>query len=261
MLNRHYHLRGFTLIELLVVISIVSLLISILLPALGSARGAARSSQCLVNLKAQASAMYMYGADFSDYTTPYVIRYATGSWPGPSYSSTLDAYPSDHILLGRYTNNETYNGTSQSYFGRANEKSAWRCPDYSGSESWKQYSHYGLTTNVYARADASRGWSEMFRFSDVKRASIFPEFADALHAGWHAGYSGQFFQNTDQQGQDSSYYSFSFGTYNSYYNVRARHFNLTGTNMSFLDGHVSSFTDLPAAYEAGQIDLVKPTSY
>ena len=55
--------RAFTLIELLVVISIIALLIAILLPALSAARENARSSQCLSNQRQNAVGLVAYTVD------------------------------------------------------------------------------------------------------------------------------------------------------------------------------------------------------
>ncbi len=61
--RRSNALHGFTLIELLVVIGIISLLVSILLPSLSKARDLARQAVCQTRVKAQMTAIHMYGAE------------------------------------------------------------------------------------------------------------------------------------------------------------------------------------------------------
>jgi prepilin-type N-terminal cleavage/methylation domain-containing protein/prepilin-type processing-associated H-X9-DG protein len=56
---------GFTLIELLVVIAVIALLMSILMPALSAAREQSRKTMCAQNEKNTALGMIMYANDYS----------------------------------------------------------------------------------------------------------------------------------------------------------------------------------------------------
>jgi prepilin-type N-terminal cleavage/methylation domain-containing protein/prepilin-type processing-associated H-X9-DG protein len=263
----HPRFKAFTLIELLVVISIVALLISILLPALSSARKAARNSVCMANLKQQSLAFQMYAGDFDDYSCPYMIGGAKAGtdWVG-AYGTATKAYPSDNLLLGRYTKNETENRGSVSTFALVKLGGIWTCPDYNGLNrigTFNQvYSDYGLCMNAYPQVDHTRLWSEMWRVGDARDASKLVQFADSGYWSWHAGYGGQFYSMTDEQAEDVNYRTFNYSTPTSWYNPHRRHLaSIAGVNLSFLDGHVRAFTDLPGAYLDGELDIVDPTTY
>lgn len=58
--------RGFTLIELLVVIAIIAILAAILFPVFAQAREKARQTQCMNNLKQQATAVLQYVQDYDE---------------------------------------------------------------------------------------------------------------------------------------------------------------------------------------------------
>jgi len=73
--------RGFTLIELLVVIAIIALLASILLPVFSQVREKARQTDCISNLKQDATSVLMYTQDY-DETFPislYLSQQTDGS--------------------------------------------------------------------------------------------------------------------------------------------------------------------------------------
>ena len=92
---------SFTLIELLVVIAIIAILAAILMPALSSARERAKSSQCVSNLKALATATQQYSEANRDlfpvwyghweshwcYMMQYGKYFNSGSFSGANYKS------------------------------------------------------------------------------------------------------------------------------------------------------------------------------
>lgn len=251
------HFKAFTLIELLVVISIVSLLISILLPALASARGAARTSQCISNIKAQALAIHMYASEFKEYTPPYIIRRASGTWPGPAgYPSYYDAYVSDHILLGRYTSSDKLDNGSQTMFGYIRPKGIWNCPDYPLNMTYNNQTQYQLSTLTYARVEASKQWTQMWRMADAIRPSTLLALADSSAGGYHPGYSGQFYMITDNDALTVGTNSIGTVLYGN--NLRVRHNQRTTANISFLDGHAGNFMNPNDEYLAGKISITNP---
>lgn len=106
---------GFTLIELLVVISIIALLVAMLLPALGKARNSARDVICLSNLRQQAIAAVMYGADWNNF-------YMANTW-----ATTIPAtYPDASLPLPFGNYSVPQDGLSQ--LGYMPGIEAWTCP-------------------------------------------------------------------------------------------------------------------------------------
>lgn len=65
--------RGFTLVELLVVIAIIGILVALLLPAIQAARESARRTQCVNNLKQQATGMHTFHDTYRRFPSAHQI--------------------------------------------------------------------------------------------------------------------------------------------------------------------------------------------
>ncbi len=121
--------NAFTLIELLVVIAIIGILAALLLPVLNSARERGRVAACSSNMRQIGIALYMYADDFNDryppgyiqgYSDwalligPYVSKSQTKYQAGTLNSSKVFVCPSVRPPNGR-TSRLTYSG-HQYYF-------------------------------------------------------------------------------------------------------------------------------------------------
>ncbi len=136
---------GFTLIELLVVVSIIALLVAILLPSLSRTRDAARNTLCLSNLKQQAMAAAMYGADWEGY-------YMAQTW---SNKNADDAGGPAHYGAGATRPFGDYS-TPQDGLSRLKylaPAAAWECPRHIANPmrkgSWGRLNYHYAATNLH----------------------------------------------------------------------------------------------------------------
>ncbi|MCX8092042.1 MAG: type II secretion system GspH family protein [Verrucomicrobiae bacterium] len=95
--------RAFTLIELLVVIAVIALLAAMLMPAFARAKDRARLTQCLSNLRQQATAHNLYAADnrekfFSHPTDVFNAVWAYANYGGKQGSE----YPGQLRVMNQY---------------------------------------------------------------------------------------------------------------------------------------------------------------
>lgn len=252
---------GFTLIELLVVIAIIALLLSILLPNLAGARQEAKVAVCMSNLRTHMQAMMLYTGDFKGWVNPLEIGRARGNWPGPPrYPSWADAYFSDPIILGKYTDNNG-NITGNAIWGRVTtDKSVWRCPsDPEEPRNGQAYPvSYGMFTGEFPMVNGTRKWSGMWKVSAVRSSAKMISFLDSTITRFHPGYgtNPNLYGNGEPLGQSGNW---SFGVEFSYYNHALRHRNFRDTNMAYMDGHVEGHRNvngqLRESFEAGRFVL------
>ncbi len=88
--GRSLSINRFTLTELLVVIAIIAILASFLMPSLNKAIQTARAAGCMNNLRQIGTAMFNYGDDNADFTSPQ-RRGADSEWNNanePQYQVT-----------------------------------------------------------------------------------------------------------------------------------------------------------------------------
>jgi prepilin-type N-terminal cleavage/methylation domain-containing protein/prepilin-type processing-associated H-X9-DG protein len=234
---------GFTLIELLVVISIIGLLVSILLPALRSAREASYGIQCSNNLRQIFLASSAYTSDHRG----EFLRIGANSVFVPSQSNSYDQYYfiMDLLRLNYFGSN----GRSRRLYvttlpadgtGRAGPfacpteviSSAY-CRDFSLSSDRYAASSYAANGYVWRRANAAHPTAIRFlvgfRLDSLPKPSITMFLADNPAKGSPSPLTPNF-QLVET-------------TNNRYFAFRHNQ----ATNVSFMDGHVSSklFNQIP----------------
>ena len=134
--------HAFTLVELLVVIGIIAVLISILLPSLSKARQAAMRVQCLSNLRQLSMAVLMYTTD-SKGALPYREKNSFDWWSRVGLTNHPNA-------LGA---NAPSSGTIP-MVPSAKTGTAWHCPfaaDLLGNwNTWDYQIQYGMNYRLVA---------------------------------------------------------------------------------------------------------------
>jgi prepilin-type processing-associated H-X9-DG protein/prepilin-type N-terminal cleavage/methylation domain-containing protein len=237
---------AFTLVELLVVIGIIALLISMLLPALNKARSHARRVACSANLRQVSMAFMLYRHDNDNFLPP------VNSFVSYNASGTSKVYGM-YNALGKYVGRPQWGGLNEppvssdnpdqlkfdSYWGAQKgdkfTRTVFYCPDspQPSPQPWYAVS-YG--ESLYLQHPGGRGpdisvanprpWTRPRRATAVRSPSTAPHIADA--STWYLGdirYIRRGSPNFDLTKIKMDLY---------------RHNK--GTNVLFLDGHVSWYS-------------------
>jgi len=265
--------RGFTLVELLVVVAIIALLIAVLLPSLNKARASARSVVCMTNLHQIGVAVYSYAADNNGSVVPVVwSRDVSGTGQGPpDYPSYYDAYASDSIFLGQYTDPQfgnTFTNSNPQVWNHVQRKSVWRCPEDKsvnpGPPAYYQGS-YGLYVYCYPSGSNKTGklvWNPpLWKLSSARSPARLLSFLDS---GMRFEPGTNMYGNIDGQTIPGNEWLFNVPGAN--YNHAIRHPGYT-TNALHLDGHVRTLLNelsdngvdwwLSPAFQRGEFVLEK----
>ena len=218
--------KNFTLIELLVVIAIIAILAAMLMPALERAREAATQAKCTSRLKQLSQIVVFYRNDYNDYFPPAVA---------PDFSTTVGPI----YLPGRWEQTTKYDGPGENIF---------MCPDNNytpgnhGSgeiyswridiDSWRLKNYtMNCWLGTYAAGPGRGVWNQQNRLVEGQSAShmillgeacAHPQLAyyrrigHLIYPHFTGGIPPVLGDGVDRVGDGR-------------------------TNMSFVDGHVSSF--------------------
>lgn len=227
--------KSFTLIELLVVIAIIAILAAILLPALNSARERGRAASCLNNLKQMGNAASMYTSD-----TEFIP--AGSSWKN-SWSARLVPYLGGPAPIYY---------ESGPYYDRSVEFPIFACPSQIWRGTYNNYNTAWAHGKGVLSYNANNNLVRLFNGDGTETATngipLKESRINNASARWYIVDAGEDFKHDGT--------SLTLTIYNAYNQLAFRHpassggvvsiesasRNSTGsggTNMLFVDGHVS----------------------
>ncbi len=199
-LTNHRKIQGFTLIELLVVISIISLLVAILLPALAKARETAQDVQCKSARKQMELITSMYAGDNKSFL-PSGQQITGTLWKLYNVNRDSLRCPSAYLV-----------------YPSSGIRTDW------GTNSGKRATAWGGAEVTQRIANGKTNW----RLDSIHQQSNKMHITDTP---WKVTTGGTW-------GWAEAYWSMRPNK--TVVLIQYRHRDLTTTNMSFLDGHVST---------------------
>jgi len=207
--------RGITLIEVLVIITAVIVLAAVLLPALSRSNESARRAQCMSNLKQFGMALNMYAQDFGE-CFPSTVGYNAKGKP-PIKLRSGDGLAGLTLL---HTHKYVASGTATSYSGIE----IFRCPSDADLEVDPSDKRRGVAGAGCTTANTSYGYDPRHKTTHPAGTAVMADRGDpknprALSPNHpHKGPKGE------------------------------------GTNVLYIDGHVSWFARTDVGHGGREVD-------